>query len=61
MAHAHRQAEIGVDPYQLFECLTTAVEQLGLLREVIALADESPRLTDDQLRARLIALAACAR
>jgi len=44
----------------LFECLTAAVEQRELLREVVALADESPGLTDDQLRDRLIALAVCA-
>ncbi|MGH3974340.1 MAG: hypothetical protein ACRDS9_13585 [Pseudonocardiaceae bacterium] len=41
----------------LFERLTTAVQQLSTLREVIALADESPWLTDEQLHARLTALA----
>lgn len=46
----------------LFDCLTGAVEQLRLQRKVIALANESPGLTDQQLRFRLPALAeACAR
>ncbi len=32
----------------------------GLLQEVVALAEESPGLTDEQLRDRLTALAVCA-
>ena len=32
----------------------------SMLRELIRLADESPGLTDEQLRFRLLALAACA-
>lgn len=44
--HAHRRAEISVEgpnPYQLFECLCAAVEQLGFLRAIISLASDLRR------------------
>ncbi len=53
-----------VRPQQLahFEQLCAAVEQLGrlrwTLRQVIALADQAPELTDEELRTQLHALAA---
>src|SRR5262249_5456369 len=43
--------------------LTASVElaaACSVLREVIALADQAPVLTDEQLRFRLLVLAACA-
>jgi hypothetical protein len=39
-----------------FDRLAATVEQLGVLRQVIALADDAPTITDQQLRARLLAL-----
>lgn len=42
-------------PY--FEQLAATVEQLGVLWQVITLADDAPGLTDQQLRDRLLALA----
>jgi hypothetical protein len=48
-----------------FEQLCAAVEQLGRLRwilqQVVQLADEMPKLTDVELRDRLLALAESAR
>jgi hypothetical protein len=41
--------------------LGPAAEEIGRLRQVIALADEAPQLIDAQLRQRLLALADQAR
>jgi hypothetical protein len=46
-----------VNPQLHFDRLAATVEQLGVLRQVIALADQAPVLTDEQLRFRLLALA----
>jgi hypothetical protein len=49
------------DPLAYFDQLTATVEELGRscwkLGQVITLADDAPRLTDAQLRDRLLALA----
>lgn len=41
----------------LFERLAATVEELAVLRAVVTLADEAPKLTDAELRDRLTALA----
>lgn len=52
---------VGPSPQPYFDRLAATVEELGatqsVLRAVIALADEVPKLTDVELRARLLALA----
>jgi ribosomal protein L37AE/L43A len=45
-----------VNPQPYFDRLAATVEQLGVLRQVIALAEDAPTITDQQLRARLLAL-----
>jgi hypothetical protein len=48
-----------------FDQLTATVEEIRrlrwTLRQVCALADDAPTITDQQLRDRLLALASCAR
>ena len=54
-----------VNPQPYFDHLTATVQQLGaarsILREVVALADDAPTITDRELRHRLLALASYAR
>jgi hypothetical protein len=56
-------AVTGVNPRPFLDHLTATVELTAahsVLREIIPLADQAPGLTDEQLRFRLLALAACA-
>ncbi len=46
-----------VNPQLYLDRLAASVD----LRQIITLADQAPGLTDEQLRARLVALAGCAR
>jgi hypothetical protein len=53
-----------VNPRPFLDHLTTTVELAAarsVLRQVIALAEQAPALTDDQVRARLVDLARTAR
>lgn len=53
-----------MNPRPFLDQLTVTVEIAAIrsaLREIIALADQAPALTDDQLRFRLCALAECTR
>jgi hypothetical protein len=50
-----------VNPQLHFDRLAVTVEQLGMLRQVIALADDAATLSDKELRDRLLALANWAR
>ncbi|MGH3963635.1 MAG: hypothetical protein ACRDSN_19735 [Pseudonocardiaceae bacterium] len=49
---------VGPPPQQYLDQLTATVKHLALLRQIVHLADEMPKLTDPELRARLTALAA---
>ena len=46
-----------VNPQLHFDRLAATVEQLGVLRRLIRLADDAPGLSNEQLRARLLTLA----
>lgn len=46
-----------VNPQLHFDRLAATVEQLGVLRQVITLADDAPTITNEQLLDRLLALA----
>lgn len=50
-----------VNPQLHSDRLAATVEQLGVLRQVIVLADEAPMLTDVEMRARLVDLGGAAR
>jgi hypothetical protein len=54
-----------VNPQPYFDRLAAIVEQLGatrsVLRQLIGLSGDAPRLTDEQLRNRLVMLADRAR
>lgn len=69
MGRARRAGRTGrsttVNPQPYLDRLAATVEQLGtarsILRQLIALADDAPGLTDVQLRNQLLVLAECAR